>query len=279
MNRSKERGITIIGLIITVLVLGILSFITVRFLLRDKMIDKANEASEKIQEASNNNFTNLRKHYTPQENSSEIWVTYCFEDESFNGTNYLNTGIRLFSSSNLHRDFEISATVSNFQFLSGQADNRNVIICNQYEGGDPYQGFGLQHRDGALKIQINVTKRGDYSANWGKSSGKIIFKRIEDKFYQDDNDTALVDFGNKMVAFNAPLTFGANIDASEKPRRFCKADVSDIAVKLKYNIDEMASLYQNLPVPEKNSMFFDGWYTAPEGRYKNNINFNSNKIR
>lgn len=60
-------------------------------------------------------------------------VTYFYGDEIFVGTNCLNTDIALFDNNNINKNFEISLNISNFEYISGQNQDRNVILCNQYE--------------------------------------------------------------------------------------------------------------------------------------------------
>lgn len=196
-------------------------------------------------------------------NEEEYWVTYAFGDESFNGRSFIDTGIALFNSGNLHRDFEISTSVSNFEYLAGQDTNRNVILCNQNEARSPYQGFAFQHRDNAIKIQVNCTKVPDVQKNWGKTAGEIVFTRENDVLYQDGS--LLYDFGNQITAFNAHLSIGANIDDKGEPRRYSKADLSDITIKMKYSYEEYTALCQNLPTPQKTAYRFTGWYTELNG--------------
>lgn len=65
--------------------------------------------------------------------SEECTITFAYGDETFVGNNYINSGIPLFNSNNIHRDYEVSVDVSNFTFLPNQDQDRNVLICNQYE--------------------------------------------------------------------------------------------------------------------------------------------------
>ena len=197
---------------------------------------------------------------------AEIWITYNFGNESFGGQKCINTGIGLFSSTNVNRDFEISMDVSNFTYIGGQDTNRNVFLCNQNETGTPYPGFAFHYRDSAIRTQINCTSVPNVNRQWGKTSGNIKFNRTENKFYQDG--VLLYDFANQITPFAAPLSIGANLDVNGNPRRFSKVDLSNITIKLKYTYAEYSALYQNLPVPHSTSAVFDGWYTAPDGGTK-----------
>lgn len=198
-----------------------------------------------------------------ENNGEDVWVTYVYGTEKFGGTKVLNTGIPLFSTENVNRDFEISIDVSNFTPLSGQDTNRNVILCNQNESGEPYQGFAFQYRDKAIKIQVNGTKVPDVQKPWGKTSGRIVFTRTNNVLYQDGN--LLYDFANIIIPFNAHLSLGANLDVSGKPRRYSKVDLSNITIKMKYTYNEYLNLCQNFPTPDKTSSMFDGWYSSAEG--------------
>ena len=193
----------------------------------------------------------------------DYWVTFNFGNESFNGSRYLNTGIQLFNTSNVNRDFEISMDVSNFTPLAGQDTNRNVILCNQNESGSPYQGFCFQYRENALTVQANNTGIGDYQQPWDKTEGNIVFKRKKKVLYRDK--ILLCDYADNIIPFDAPLTIGANLSDVGATRRFSKVDLSNITVKLKLNHREYIELCDSLPVPEKTQNIFLGWYSAPDG--------------
>lgn len=201
--------------------------------------------------------------------STNCTVTFVYGDETFDGTNYINSGIPLFSSDNIHRDFEVRSTISNFTVNPGQDTNRNALICNQNEVKDPYPGFALSYRedkdtDGgkAIKIQGNCTSTAQAMFLWGKTSGTIVITRTDDKLYYDDNNF-LVDYANLVTPFNAPLSFGANLDQNGNPRRFAKVTMSDTEVKITYSLSEIPTLV--LPTPTKTGFTFDGWYTDPVG--------------
>ena len=196
----------------------------------------------------------------------DVWVTYCFGNENFNGQKYLNTGIPLFSTENVNRDFEISIDLSNFEFLAGQDTNRNVFLCNQNEFTTPYQGFAFHYRDNAIKTQVNVTKVPEVQKLWGKTEGRIVFTRTSNVLYQDGEQ--VYDFQNLITPFNLPLSIGANLDENGSPRRYSKVTISNITVKLKYTYAEYLGLCQSFPIPSKPSNLFDGWYTSLDGGTK-----------
>jgi uncharacterized repeat protein (TIGR02543 family) len=201
--------------------------------------------------------------------STNCTVTYVYGDATFDGSNYINSGIPLFSSDNIHRDFEVKSTISNFTVNAGQNQNRNVLICNQNEAANTYPGFALSYRedkdiDGgkAIKIQGNCTSTGQAMVLWGKTAGTIVFTRTDEKLYYDDNNF-LVDFANLVTPFSAPLTFGANLDKNGHPRRYAKATMSDTEVKITYSLSEIPTLA--LPTPTKTGYIFAGWYTEAVG--------------
>lgn len=199
-------------------------------------------------------------------------ITFVYGNETFVGNNYINSGIPLFSSDNIHRDFEVRSTISNFVVNPGQDTNRNALICNQNEVGEPYPGFALSYREDkdieggkAIKIQGNCTATAQVMFLWGKESGTIVITRTDDKLYYDDNNF-LVDYADEVTPFNAPLTFGANVDKNGNPRRYSKATMSNTEVKITYSLSEIPTLV--LPTPTRIGYVFKGWYTDPVGGTK-----------
>ena len=131
-------------------------------------------------------------------------------------------------------------------------------------GGNPYQGFALSYREGLFKIQGNSRTTAERMVEWGKTSGSIVFNRNNNILYYDNN--FLINYSNIVGSFTAPLSFGANIDNNGKPRRYCKADLDDMNVKLQYTYTELLNI--TLPIPTKTGYEFDGWYTEESGGIK-----------
>jgi hypothetical protein len=64
---------------------------------------------------------------------------------TFDGTNYINTDLKLFSSSFGKKDFDINFNVDSITaFNPGQNQGRNNIMHIINEKGNPYQGFDLR---------------------------------------------------------------------------------------------------------------------------------------
>ena len=191
-------------------------------------------------------------------------VMFNYGSENFVGNNYINSDIELFSTNNIHKDFEVTTTISNFVFLPNQTSNRNTFITNHYEKTSPYQGFSFIYREGSIKAQGNSTQQGEKFIEWGQTSGTVDFKRIDNVLYF--NDTFLIDFNNIKGPFAKPLVFGTNLDENDNPRRYCIADFSDIIVKIALTKNEILNL--SLPNPTRTGYTFDGWYTAATGGTK-----------
>ena len=66
--------------------------------------------------------------------------------------------------------------------------------------------------------------------------------------------------------FNAPLTFGTNLDVNGNPRRYAKVNMADIKVKMTNDLFEIPTLV--LPTPPQIGYTFDGWYTQAVGGTK-----------
>ena len=163
-------------------------------------------------------------------------VTFNYGSENFVGTNHIDTGIALFNDTNIHRNFEVTTTLSNFTPVTNNSTDRNTILKNNYEK-TPFQGFSLSYRD---------------------------YTRTDNKLYF--NNTFIIDFSNIYAGFNTSLIFGANVNYDGAVRRYLYGDLSNMCVALYYTNSEIP--YITLPTPTKTGYTFDGWYTEATGGTK-----------
>ena len=210
-------------------------------------------------------------------------ISYNYGTFNFTGSNYLNAGIQLYKPENFDRDFEITFDVSNF-VVNSSSDNRNTIVSSQYEVTAPYPGFALQYRGDKnpkrVYFQANATNSGYLGNEWlnpaTENSGSMDIVKENGMLYfnsahaTDGVNGQNINFNNissankaTMQSANIPLTFGANYSQSGTMRRYSKATLSNVIVKLPYSADEIEAV--TLPTPTFTGHTFDGWYTAPNG--------------
>ena len=208
-----------------------------------------------------------------------INITYCYGTVTFSGTssgtNYLNSGIKLFNTLNKNKNVEISFNASNMTYVSN-GDKKDAIVCSQLEGVSPYPGFALYHfNTNDVKLQANTTARGQNGLNLTSLSitppdlGLITIKRINNKLYLDstvvkdnnNNDINFADINKNMD--NVLLTFGANLSEKSELRRFARGTLSNISVKITYEEIDLPNIV--FPEPTLNGYTFDSWYTEPNG--------------
>ena len=194
----------------------------------------------------------------------ENWVTYVFADDvTFDGTNYINTDLKLFSSSFWKKDFDISFNVDSITaFNPNQNSNRNNIMHIINEKGNPFQGFDLRlegNKD-SYKWQIRaVSEKDEFTLNNSTLTSSSFRFRTENNvlhYYDNGNDITSQDFSS-TVSFEWPLMFWAALDGTKKPFRYFKWILSDVTVYVAYdNWDKIT-----LPSPTSPDKIFLGWYT------------------
>ena len=195
--------------------------------------------------------------YADWEEITEYKVIYNYGDISFDGTNYLNTNIALFSNENKDKDFEIDvASISNSTFKTAR-DIWNSIIANMNEGGSPYQGFVFRRQSGANTFVVVANTTGSIKGTTAESGmpSSINLKRENNIFYVDD--TQLVDFSG-IAPFNTTLTFGTNLNGSGNPdNRYSIIDLEGINVSITYPKTSAVTLVA--PSFEGSGCTFEGW--------------------
>lgn len=192
----------------------------------------------------------------------------------FNGSNYINTNIYLYSAENLHRNFRISFNIikvedgnSNHSTLMSSMDESGILKSGnkvKYAGNNTkvYVTDGKQ----SLKLESNSNTSSTGDVNIPSNVTKVSVMRLNDKFYYsfDENDFALInDFTGFEEDFDVPVTFGAALDKNNNPMRYFKGTLSDMTIDLisddakieDFNgkKNELAVVYEH-----KNPIYFDG---------------------
>ena len=155
-------------------------------------------------------------------------------DISFDGNNYVNTEMFLFSKKNIHRDFELSFEIKNI------ANNRkqDTIVSAIDETGGPWPGFVFRvasNNANQLEMAANSTRGNEVELKYDRDSAKKVFiRRVNDVLYIKINDGAeerVIDYSNISKEFYAPLVIGASLNGSFKPQRQITGTLSNISVR------------------------------------------------
>ncbi len=193
--------------------------------------------------------------YNP-ENAEKYSVTYDFGNISLSGNNYLNTDLSLFTSDMKNNNFEISTTMSNFEYITGQNGNKNTIVSQMNEADTSlYPGFVFRYESSSnIKMTINATSS-EKKGLEHITSNTINIKRENKILNYDDELTA--DFTLFTKYFSTPLIFGAGIDKNGNPFRYSKGELNNLNITVEYN--QGTSLTLPIPSIPNSSCSFMGW--------------------
>ncbi len=208
--------------------------------------------------------------------------TKTYDELIFDGTNYIDTGIYLFSEENIRKNFEIYFEID--EVIS--PFNSQGTLINAMSEISPYPGFVFRHMPNNTQFEYNspaITTK-TYNIN---STQRVLFKRINDIYYIKINDDNLVELGEYKTGttFDVPVTIGASLDANGNPWRYFKGKLTNVYIKLfeleKYTIvfdangangimnnqeiriDETLALNDNTYT--KDDYVFEEWNTKSDG--------------
>lgn len=160
--------------------------------------------------------------------------TYSYEDTVFDGTNYIDTGIKLYSAENINKNFEISFNIDEDNSTASQATLFSAIN----ETRDPWEGFVFRLNSGLnnYEINANVDNVNKITKSLKKEQPKkITIKRTNNIIYISENDGAFInvlDMTELNVTHDFQLTIGASLDANKNPQRYFIGKLSDMKIVL-----------------------------------------------
>ena len=209
---------------------------------------------------------------------------------TFDGTNYINTGIQLFTEEHASKDFIVTFTVDS---NNGFVNERGTIFTNMREKADPWPGvqFFVEGNSPNYTFAMNANRPGEKFRNddTGYTVGdKVIIKKENGIVYYSFDDGPFIrinDFSNFTSYFDDYATFGAGTNSSGGIYRYFKGTLTDMSVELKeapsYTIvfnanggtGTMADQTIRLGASEalsanaftNNDCSFGGWNTAADG--------------
>lgn len=158
----------------------------------------------------------------------------------FNGTNYIDTGINMFSAENINKDFIISLTIDSLGINTSQATLLNV---KDESKTNYWPGFAYRtNSSGYLELTARWPKQTNYSSIITKDLPILVtFSRENGVLYYKLNDGQKKKFINVPTSsfnetfnepFNSNVTIGASINSEGNPFRFFNGIVSNISVEL-----------------------------------------------
>ena len=165
----------------------------------------------------------------------ELKVAYKHEGEyAFNGTSdYIDTGLQLFSEENFNKDFEISFDVIS---IDPNNDNQATMVNGKNERINSYPGFVYRAYKADQTVRFEA-KAGTGSGAKNKQSEikKVVISRIDSVMYLSINEgekKQVYDYTNFSSYFDVPITIGASLNNKGQPFRFFKGTLSNIVIKV-----------------------------------------------
>ena len=159
----------------------------------------------------------------------------------FDGTNYIDTGLNLFSTQNINKDFDIALTIE--QIDTSQVAQATLINAKDESQNNIWPGFAYRHSStNGNTINMSLTSRwpGQSAANIIDNTAApktLVIKRRNGVIKYsiaggEEKTLTAVPPASLTKTFTSNLTFGASIDSSGSPFRYFKGIVSNISVQL-----------------------------------------------
>jgi len=187
--------------------------------------------------------------------------TIVFQQEGtvlFDGSNYIDTGIKLFSQENYTKDFKISFEVTN---CTSTELVYSTLMSVMDETAVPYPGIVVRVGDeahaGIYEVTANnlIVNNDSFYCDIATTNkfeflrkDNILYVRVNEGVYTQIND--YTDFTNY---FDVPVTFGASLNAEGNPFRFFQGELSNIDIRYLTRDDGEYTVYEY-----KDEYVFDG---------------------
>ena len=163
-----------------------------------------------------------------------IYEKFSYEHEDdlvFDGTNYIDTNIYLFSEKNINKDFEISFEIKDYTY----ANDQNSLISAMDERASLWPGFVFRFtKSNQFEINSNATSSVKGSKQYGlKEVNKVIIKRTNNILYVSINDGTeqqIIDFSTIKQPFYAPTSIGASLNGNLQPQRYFTGTLSNVRI-------------------------------------------------
>ena len=231
--------------------------------------------------------------------SGVITGEYCAYANGNN--NYINTGIKLYSSENHTKDYEIGFTIVDYSTTSQVS--QATFMNTKYEGTN-YPGIVVRRKN--AETRFDISSRKTKTQNEVVTLDDLVTKKVkiyriynnetnvQEIFYSiDDGEKIKInDLSSFNPVFNTSVWFGATpLDSTETtPQRVLNGTLKDMYIKVgtykestknkvKFNPNggevstsytkiDKGSAIETLPTPTRENYVFEGWYTKAVGGTK-----------
>ena len=154
---------------------------------------------------------------------------------TFDGTNYLNTGVRLFDSTNFGKDFEIIFNIDSM----GTNAVQNTVVSSMDETGQPWPGFSFRLGEtGQYEFAANASSASSDRVRkyFTGESNKVSIKRVNNILYgklNNGTEQMIINYANLAGPFNTAVWVGAApSDNGTTPRRFFVGQISNFKIAI-----------------------------------------------
>ena len=155
----------------------------------------------------------------------------------YTNSNIINTGVYLFNSENVDKDFELGFTIDIFT-RSEQTINQASFVNSKLENSSlKYPGFVFRITTNTSKNELTATfGNNKQTAQASTSVRNVRIVRKDKKIYYSFDGAAfkqLIDQSPYNGTFNVPVTFGASIDNNGNPyRQLINTTLSNMYIKI-----------------------------------------------
>ena len=165
-------------------------------------------------------------------------IVYQDDEEVFDGTNYLNTHIKLYNEENYLKDYEIGFTITEFDSALNQEENLTFVNAKYENESLGWPGLVVRYNYISDIIGISQSINGERKMETiepPQINKKYRIIRKDNVVYYSVDNGELVEFQD-TTGFNqfheVETTFGASQDMDGNPFRFIHAKLSNMYIRL-----------------------------------------------
>lgn len=189
-------------------------------------------------------------------------IKYAFGNSvEFDGATSLNTGIQLFSTSTINKDFEMTVDIDSATYKN--EPKTAVFNCADHNTA-PFPGFTFRNASSTNYIfKVVSTNSNSQEITYPHNDIQTIHlirtgTKLFAKYNNSSNSVELIDYSNIIRNFNSTLIFGADINNTGNAFRCFTGTLSNMTVTNKYESEDAPV---TLPTPTRTGYDFLGWYS------------------